>query len=377
MPHPTWHDLRTLAEHEQSGSISLYLSPAQPAQPLRARMTEHRNAIASLRSQLEHHGHDRAATGELLETIDRRVQPEIDRAGTAMFMSTRPSTNVDETFAGLSSVESLAVVGSRFHLLPLLNGADTPEFFVLSLSLGDVRLYRCCEDGNLAPAGNGDVPSSIDEALAFDDRESALTTHSGGRAGPNVTAMFHGHGGTADARMRDTQRFLRVVSRAVMSIVGHTPVVLAGTDTIVAAYRATAEHRMAAEHLQPNPRREHLRDLELRSHALYEREQLTNRRTIAARAVEAAAAGSGSLDNVEIADALASGRAGQLILAADHHRWGHNGGITFDTASAPRRPADHDLLNDFAIEALRTGVEITVVDTDALDSADAGVIYRY
>jgi hypothetical protein len=373
MAYATWQDLHRLAEHERPGSVSFYVGASLPSQPLKARLTEHRNTLASLRSQLEHLGWSVGDIDKVTETIDMNAQPEIDRSGTALFIT----EDAVEVYSGLASVPSLAIVASRFHLLPLVAVADRPQFFVLSLSLGDVRLYDCGPDGNLVPAGVGEIPESMDAALAFDDRESALTSHSGGRAGGAVTPRFHGQGGTSDARMKDMQRFLRSVSEAVTPIVGQSLVILAGTDTIVAAYRHEAAHDLAPEHLQPSPRRGQLRDLELRAHSAFERQRLAERQAVAQRVLSAAATSGGSLENETIAEALAEGRVEHLVLAADHHRWTSNGGTSVGAGATLRGPSDHDLLNDFAVDALRAGVTTTVVEPDALTGADAGAVFRY
>ena len=115
------------------------------------------------------------------------------------------------------------------------------SFAVLALSLNDIRLFRGNQQG-LVEDDPPVLPARMSDVLVGDDREPQLQSHSGGRVGSgNVTASFHGQSTNDQA---DTDRFLRSIDRALTATIdADLPIVLAGVDRIVAAYRQLSHHR--------------------------------------------------------------------------------------------------------------------------------------
>jgi hypothetical protein len=166
-------------------------------------------------------------------------------------------------------VDELAVVSDRFHLKPLLVAlAHATSFEVLALSQHAVRLVRVSESA-ATQLDVADLPSGMPEALQWDDRERQLHSHSAGRVGGGqVTAGFHGQGGKGDTKVTDIHRFLKVVDRAVVEHrKGSTlPLVLAGVDELIAAYRSITRCQHVVDgHVPGNP--EQLRADELAERA--------------------------------------------------------------------------------------------------------------
>lgn len=137
--------------------------------------------------------------------------------------------------------EELVIVDDRPHA-ELLADRTTSENarVVLAISLQKVRLLRGDEAG-LREDDPPALPTDIDSALAYDDREQQLQSHASGRVGGGrTTASFHGQGTNREA---DIDRFMRIVDHALRAEVpGNVPVVLAGVDRTVTAFRKVSQH---------------------------------------------------------------------------------------------------------------------------------------
>jgi hypothetical protein len=259
-------------------------------------------------------------------------------------------------------VEELAVVSDRFHLKPLLRAiANTTRFDVLALSRHAVRLVRDVGTGATDVEVPG-LPSGMPDALRWDDRERQIQTHAAGRVGSGrVTAAFHGGGG--EARISDLERFLQMVDRAVVSVRSDTtlPLVLAGTDDLVAAYRKVTRCRDVVDHHLPgNPDRLTAAELAERARQFVpspgsQREQRAGEAYLTSSAA--------TVDTVEQAVlAAAAGHVASIFVPADREFWGRfTPGHALLLEHDEREPGDHDLADVAAAETIRHGGAAFVV----------------
>lgn len=275
----------------------------------------------------------------------------------------------------------LVVVSDRFHLKPLVAALGRRvEFDLLALSRHAVRYVAVGASGAAETEVPG-MPTSLPEALRFDDREPQLQSHATGRAGTGrVAATFHGQGGGSDAREVDLDRFLQLVDGAVASRrSGSTrPLVLAGVDEIVAAYRKTTRCGHVVDgHVSGNP--DQLRTADLADRA---------RRFVRPAAAEAELAAresfhTGAAATVRTIEqaviAAAAGQVASVFVPADREYWGRQRpGHHVLQEHDERRPGDHDLADVAATETLRHGGQAFVVaSTDIPGDGTAAATLRY
>jgi len=280
-----------------------------------------------------------------------------------------------------AEVGELAVVSDRFHLKPLLVAlTNATRFEVLALSQHAVRLVGASESV-ATELDVPDLPSGMPEALQWDDRERQLQSHSAGRTvGGQVTAGFHGQGGRGASGVADIQRFLQMVDRAVA---GHRrdstlPLVLAGVDELVAAYRRVTRCQHVVDgHIPGNPEQLRADDLADRARPLVQplasdKEQ---------RARESYLAGTAAtVDTVEQAViAAAAGQVASIFVPADEDCWGrYRPGHSLLVEHDVREPGDHDLADVAATETLRHGGDVFVVPLDGVPGGGtAAATLRY
>lgn len=265
-------------------------------------------------------------------------------------------------------VAPLAVVGSTFHLKPLLPLlAYDGSFFILALSGNEVDLYRASRYTiDKVPLKN--VPRSQAEALRFDNPEKSLQTYTfrpSPRGGP--TGIVHGQGARREEAKNRTLRFFQKVNDGLHAYLKneHAPLVFAGVEENFPIYREanTYPHLLDAA-VTGNP--EKVRPEELLSVAWEKVEPRFRKcRDLAAAAAEAGLAMGKATDQLDQAVAAAcQGRAGKCFVLMNEQRWG-----TFhvDTGSIERldRMDRHgcDLLDFAAVQTLLHGGDTFPVAT--------------
>lgn len=275
----------------------------------------------------------------------------------------------------------LSVVSDRFHLKPLVAALGRRvEFDVLAMSRHSVR-YVDVSGSRAVEVEVPGLPTSLPEALQWDDREQQVQSHSGTRVGRGqVAATFHGQGGGSDARDADLDRYLHLVDRAVGEHrSGSTrPLVLAGVDEVVAAYRKlTRCGHVLDDHVAGNPDQLRAGELADRARGFVPPAAAEARR--AAR--EAFLAGAtATVDTIEPAViAAAAGQIASVFVPGDREVWGRfRQGRHLLEEHHTQEPGDHDLADVAATETLRHGGQAFVVPASEIPGVGtAAATLRY
>jgi hypothetical protein len=276
---------------------------------------------------------------------------------------------------------ALAVVSDRFHLKPLVAAlARRVEFDLLAMSRHSVRLLDVTASTGVEIEVPG-LPTSMPEALRWDDREPQLQSHSGGPAGGGqVAATFHGQGGGSDTRDVDLDRYLHLIDHAVADHrSGSTrPLVLAGVDEIVAAYRKiTRCAHVLDDHVAGNP--DQLRPAELadRARRFVPPSSADAERTARESFLAGAAATVRTIEQAVIA--AAAGQVATIFVPADREYWGrYQTGHRVLKEHETREQGDHDLADVAATETLRHGgLAFVVPASDIPGDGTAAATLRY
>ena len=273
------------------------------------------------------------------------------------------------------------IVSDRFHLKPLVAAlARRVEFDVLAISRHGVRLVTV--DGSRAVETEvADLPTSMPDALRWDDREPQLQSHSGSRAGGGqVTATFHGQGSANDTRDVDLERYLHLVDHA---IAGHRsastrPLVLAGVDDIVGAYRkVTRCHHVIDEYVAGSPDQLRADELADRARRLVPPSTADAEQSARESFLAGATATVRTVEQAVIA--AAAGQVASIFVPADREYWGrYRPGHRLLEEHDTRGPGDHDLADVAATETLRHGgLAFVVPESDIPGGGTAAATLRY
>lgn len=300
-----------------------------------------------------------APAGDLL---DRDIFWQHAEDGLAIFLT----PDEFRLFRLPTEFDDLVVVGDRFHVKPLLPVMSRGErFFVLALSQNQVRLLWAGRYG-ISEIELEDMPTSLQDALWFQDRERRLQYHGADRAGPGrVVATFHGH--AEDKDLADEQRiaFFRAVDRALDEIVtDDTPLVLAGVDDNVAMFRHASRHpNIIEDAISGNPDNLDASELHTRAWDIARPSFLRERDADAADIENRTHPIAEAVDS--IVEASVQARIGALFVAVDREVWGT---ADMETGEAvihdTRRPGDRDLLDAAVIGTWKHGGRVHATPAD-------------
>lgn len=274
-----------------------------------------------------------------------------------------------------------AVVSDRFHLKPLVAAlARRVEFDVLAISRNSVR-FVTVTGSRAVETEVPDLPASMPDALRWDDREAQLQSHSGNRTGSGqVTATFHGQGSANDSRDVDLERYLHLVDQAVA---GHRsgstrPLVLAGVDDIVGAYRkVTRCHHVIHDHVAGSPDQLRAEELADRARGFVSPSTADAEQTARESFLAGATATVRTVEQAVIA--AAAGQVASIFVPADREYWGrYRPGHRLLEEHATRAPGDHDLADVAATETMRHGgLAFIVPEDDIPGGGTAAATLRY
>ncbi len=281
------------------------------------------------------------------------------------------------------TVPQLLVVADNFHIKPLLRILQSADRYqLLCLTRQEAKLYEGNRD-RLDPVELTNLPTTITEALGSELTEPHLTVASYGTgAGGGSNAMHHGHGGKKDEIEIDTERFFRVIDRAILehySLPSGLPLVLVALPEHQATFRALSHNSFLKEEgVCQNPE-------SLSSDALCERAWQTveplylNRLAELVERYENARSGKlGSDDVALVAESVMAGRVGILLVEADRQvpgRLDTSGKIEPGELS---NPEVGDILDDLAEAVLKMKGEVVVVPKERMPSKTGlAATFRY
>lgn len=277
-------------------------------------------------------------------------------------------------------------------LLPAL--ATQGHFYVLAISRNLVRMFRGTRDDlhelNLSSLG---VPSSLSDALRYDDfgremqshatgrAEARLQTHSqaGARAGRHV---WHGHGGGDEQVKEEVGRFFGAFDEGVCKLLAteHAPLILAAVAYEQDLYRLTSKYpHITAEGIDGNPDRNLSKDLHASAWPIARRALEAPVEAAKAAYREASSAGEASDEPGEVLRAAHEGRVSKLLVRAGAEMWGSYDPETARTnTDTETQPLDSDLLDLAARQTLLHGGEAYLIEPEEMPCEGAiAAVYRF
>ena len=331
-----------------------------------------------------------AAEGQTPEQARALLQPARDFAadgdwwrepaeGLALFLS----ADRFSTFRLPYAPAELAVVGSSFHLRPLLPMFTSDgHFHVLALSQNEVRLLRGSRMG-LAQMELDNVPKSLAEILANYTVEGQVRIHTGAPQGQKgYGAVFTGGHGAAEMDNKDSIReFFRSIDRGVHELLQehNAPLVLAGVGWLLPLYHEVNTYpQLVKDGVPGNPEGTSLGDLHMSAWALVAPLFDQDQNQICAQ-YELAASKDRAVHLLEEAvPAAHEGRLASLLVPLDSQLWGTYSPETGEVQlHADPASGDLDLIDYAAVEALSHGTKVYALPAEELPAKPVAGILRY
>lgn len=290
--------------------------------------------------------------------------------------------------------EPYVAVDRRYHVRPIWRHLEPDlRFYILALSAGGVVLYRASRY-RIEPVELKDVPTTLDEALQYDDHVRSVRYHTKTAPGAEGNsfrraAMYYGHEDAGDkAYVKEgILRFFRTLDNGVRDVLAQEatppPLMLAGTESLRGLYRKVNQYRHLTETdidaaLSNGAEREwNAAALHERGWALVQPQADAARRGALERfhsAPERSAANVGS-----VLLAAVSGRVGTLFATDTHEAWGQYDPERYTVEVHPHREAeDTELMNAAVSHTLQAGGTVYVGPPEALpEGAPIAALLRY
>lgn len=281
------------------------------------------------------------------------------------------------------ALEEMVMIGKRFWvepLLPLLAEAEQGPFFILALSLNEVRLFCGTHHTVREIELPKDMPESLGKAMKYDDFEMQHGLYSGtpgwsggvpgagGEAG-KAGAVFYGQGVGSDLKKDNILRYFQQVDRGVQAVLRgeRAPLVLAGVDYLLPIYEEVNSYpHLFEQGIEGNP--DDMRPEELRDGAwsilqpLFEKAQ----HEAIEQYKELAGTGRTCTGIKDLVQAAYNGQVDTLFIAGGAHHW------------TTRQQEDEELLNEAAVHTLLNDGTIFVLKPDGLPGGiPAAATLRY
>lgn len=279
--------------------------------------------------------------------------------------------------------EAQTYVGDFFYVTPLIPLlTQDGRFFLLALSQNQVHLYQGSSMG-LSEIDLGEAPTSLPEALRFDDPEAFLQWHTGTSQGMgDRSAMYFGQGGIEQDDGKNILRFFNQLRDGVAAALAEAtqPLLLAGVEYLLPIYRQANTYPYLLEPAIPgNPEEKSLEELHAQAWELvapvFEQEKFA----ALERYANSTASGLANDDLNEILLAAIEGRVDILFVRQEGHVWG-----TYDAQAhaverhEARKPGDVDLLELAVQRTLAQKGQVFLVSAGNLPkNSRAAAIFRY
>jgi hypothetical protein len=393
-------DLRSLKEEATPPCVSLYLPTFRGGAEAQQSPIRLKNMLRQCEEQLAsagdgHRGKGAGLLAEARALVEDASFWQRQDQGLAIFAA----PGVFRTFSAPVSFPELVMVGDRFHVAPLLRLIEGDGFYhVLALSQNEVRLFEATQH-TIRQLDLGDIPSSLQAALNYDETEHSPQFHSvpatpqsvasRGRSGAGMQAvhggkrqgMFHGHGVVDDDAKEQVLRFIQVVDDALVRQTRQNPLplVVAAVDYELAMFREHSKHpRLVPTGVEGNPELLSPDELRERAWAAVRPVFLEERKRDALRFHDMSGTPKVSGDLEEVLVAAVDGRVESLFVDTTDHRWGH-----FDTAARrakthqDRKAGDEDLVDRAAFEVLFHGGRVHALEAHTPSGGPVAAIFRY
>ena len=306
--------------------VTVLLPPYRPGEQSGSQAALLRSMIPEASRQLTGRGYAKSSAAALLAPLDRLLDDPALASGSRWSRAAFCSPSVFELVQLTQPFDGSLTVGGSFAIRKMAAELSRPPaFYILALSRNDVELLRCAglhaEKVKLPPG----VPTTLDEAMAFDAPDHDLENRS--EAGTTVGNMQGVRFGTGSARERVRTYlgdFYRVVDRGVQEVVRQSdiPLLLAGVEEDAAVYRSVSTSRnLLTQGITGSPALD--REMEEILHRAYDvlrAEEIERQASAMLEARERTAPSRFSTELAPVLRAAFEGRVHQLYLNADASR---------------------------------------------------------
>lgn len=374
--------IENLSKKRSKNSISIYLPTYRenPETKENRNRINLKNKIKAARQELEDQGYKEHEMEEYLKPLNDIVEDAGFLRnlwnGLAMFLN----ENTFEYYTLPLNFDSILYMGNDFYLLPLLRPVrENKPFYILSLNLHGVKLYKADRFSIEEEKVEAFVSENIDEVTGFDDYKDKVYQHRSAVVGGGQT-FYHGHAKGEEEKKQKVQRFLRYVENGLQTILHDKtqPLVVASVDYIFSLFRHTTEYKyLMNRNISESPNHETPTNLLQEAWQVIQ-DQLDQEREKMVQTYRDASNKSYMID--DIVPNILYNRVHTLFVNKKESIWGSVHNDTFEVMRhAERQDGDEDLLNYSAIRAFLNNGNVYLMEPEEMPDQNKALnaLYRF
>ncbi|MEJ2413222.1 MAG: hypothetical protein P8Y34_09570 [Anaerolineales bacterium] len=378
----TLQEFNQLIQHQADPSLTFYMPAIKKGREIQQNAVRFKNLIAEAEERLESRGFGRTERESFLKPLygleDDRDYWQNQERGLAVFLS--PETL--KMYRLPLEFSEMVVLDSRFHIKPLLPlFLENERYYLLTLGKGDIHLYAGTRF-DLAELDLPDTPTSLEEALKYDEPVSSLQYQEGAAGSTQQSAIFHGHEQEKDEKS-NIKRFFQMVDQGVREVISGSsvPLLLAGLEYLQPIYRQVNSYQLLREEgIQTNPDQLDQESLHQKAWEILSAD-ISESRSQAYDHYKSLENGKTTAQLVEILSAAYHARIDTLFVELEGEVWGNfdleSGSLEF---LSREDPASRDLVDLALIHTLLNGGQVQILDQEELElegNSSAAAILRY
>lgn len=278
--------------------------------------------------------------------------------------------------------DEFTYVSDHFYLLPIMPlFTGDGSFYILSLSLQDVKLF----EGTRHTISEVDVedllPQKLEEVVGYDFQNKSLQFRSG--QGGDAGAIFHGQGSGKDDRNMEVEKFLRAVDKGLMMLIKdeEAPLILACVDYYQPIYaKVTNYNHLFPQNIGGNHEETDPFLLHEMAWLLVEEHFQKQRKKLGKKIRRMSSKGKTSFDLNDIIPAAMDGRVEILFVQHDKDKFGLydklNRSLIIDENI---KTSQASLYNLAAVQTWLKGGHVFVVEKDEMPfkGTNINALFRY
>ncbi len=287
-----------------------------------------------------------------------------------------------EYFTVPLEIKEQYMIADHFYLKSLIPLVTVNEkYYVLSLSLQQVKLFECSRYSIQEIDIHDLVPDRLEDTVGYDQEQKNLQVR--GKQTGRGTPMYHGHGEGIDDKKVETSEFLRDVNNGIMQVLNleSAPLLLACTDSIAPVYREVNDYKNLYDQIIPgNP--EHFEPGMLHEHSWqvisdYFGKKLDEKKEQYMNSISRSRASVGVED---ITSAALNGRVDTLFIKKGEKIWGrYFPDLDRVVVHDDNKTGDAELLDLCAVNTYLNKGAVILLDEDEMpeDGTVINAILRY
>jgi hypothetical protein len=268
-------------------------------------------------------------------------------------------------------------------LVPLLNTSE--RFFIMALSLGNVKFYEATSHSIVEVIMEGLVPQSLEEAhtVGQDYEQKSLQFRAGHNAEGEGT-MYHGHGaGNQTEKKEESLKYFREINEGLMRMLHdeEAPLILACVDYLEPIYReANTYPHLFDRHISGNHENTNMLTLHNAARDILGDHFKKDKKARHEDYQEKVHKGLASYEEKKVIPAAIVGQVDTLFIRKDDHLWGVYDAEKHSIKTDNEKKINNAcLLNKAAIETIKNSGKVFLMESEEMPQEETLVnaTFRY